>query len=481
VISVEPLGQAVPGPAAADVKCARANNNLDLVRFGGRLYLAWRTAPTHFASAETRIEVTSAPGVDGPWGHEATFAMGRDLREPRFAVDGPHLHLFFMALGTDPKRFQPCRVHRAAFDGVTWGEPETAIDEPVVPWRIRRLAGRWTMSTYRGAEAMYGPFPADPTVEFRYSDDLESWGPPVVVHRGGIECEIVELGPGHFVGVTRNEGPRRFGSDLLSGPSPEDMAVVPIGRKLDSPNLFVWGGEPWLVARRSLAFGGRYDLAPRVLPGTVRIRVDQLAWWVTRKRSALYRLSGDGTSIEWMADLPSRGDTSFAGVIVEDDGSLLVADYTSPESTGDPRWVRGQLGPTVIQFLRVRRQAGGPARPQVALASSQASTVRARSSEARSTRSSGWWASWGSPGPKLAEGTPRAASVATSVQPTLARGGAPVARTSSERMGWPSPGGAPSARSTTSTWSPNCAVSSSATSPSTNSRAARASRSGANR
>ena len=357
MISVEPLGQVVPGPAAAGVECGRANNNLDLARFDGRLYLAWRTAPTHFASDRTRLEVSSAPGPADPWRHETTIWLGRDLREPRLVVDGSRLCLYFMELGTDPRRFQPHRVLRDVYDGERWEGPSVAIDEPVVPWRIRRLAGRWVLSTYRGAEAMYGPRPADPTVELRYSDDLESWGPPVAVHRGGIECEVVELEEGRFIGVTRNEGPTRAGSDLLAGRTLESLIPHPIGAKLDSPNLFVWGEVPWLVARRSLAFSGRYDLAPRWLPGAVRIRANQLAWWVTRKRSALWRLAADGSSIEWVADLPSRGDTSFAGVVAEDDGSLLVADYTSPESAGDPRWVRGQLAPTVIQLLTVRQVA----------------------------------------------------------------------------------------------------------------------------
>ena len=65
----------------------------------------------------------------------------------------------------------------------------------------------------------------------------------------------------------------------------------------------------------------------------------------------------------------------------------------------------------------------------------------------RSTRSSGWWASSGSPGPKLAAGTPWAQNVATSVQPTLARGGRPVPATRAASSGWSSDGGAPSASS----------------------------------
>jgi hypothetical protein len=47
-------------------------------------------------------------------------------------------------------------------------------------------------------------------------------------------------------------------------------------------------------------------------------------------------------------------------VVEEADGSLLVADYTSPEQAGDHAWVRGQLGPTVVQLLRIRRAAPAP-------------------------------------------------------------------------------------------------------------------------
>src|SRR5690606_20951804 len=164
------------------------------------------------------------------------------------------------------------------------------VEADFVPWRTRRLRGRWAMLGYRGGELMYGPWPKDPAVQIRWSDDLVDWSPPVDLHRGGIECELVELPDGRLVGVTRNEGPVRFGSDVLVGDDVSSLAPHPIRRKLDSPFLFLWDGEPWLVARRSLAFGGAYDVAPSWVPGVAAIRVDQVAWWLTRKRSALYRL-----------------------------------------------------------------------------------------------------------------------------------------------------------------------------------------------
>jgi hypothetical protein len=373
-VTVESLGQLVPGPAAAGMPSLRSNNNLDMCLFEGRLHLAWRTAPNHFAGRAARIVVSSIPykgsttdPVRGTWRHETTLSRGADLREPRFAAGDGELHLFYMELGTDPRRFQPRRTWRTDTDGRRWSEPVVAIDDPIVPWRVRRLAGRWVMSTYRGAERMYGPLPADPVVELRFSSDLREWSPPMPIHTGGIEAELVQLADGGFVGVTRNEGPSRSGSDVLTGRDLESLETSPVPRKLDSPNLFLWQGEPWLVARRSLAFGGRYGLAPASLPGALTIRMNQLAWWMTRKRSALYRIDPALRSVEWVVDLPSRGDTSFAGVVEEPDGSLLVADYASARTTGDPIWLRGQLGPTVIELFRLRRaDRASDAPPEVA-------------------------------------------------------------------------------------------------------------------
>lgn len=354
MIAMEPLGLLVPGPAAAGVDCLSANNNLDLTRFEGRLWLAWRTAPSHFASAEARLEVSSAPGPEGPWRHETTVALGADLREPRWVIHQGRLQLWFMKLGTDPKRFQPQGVHRLSTDGHSWTSPEPALQESVVPWRITKLQNRWAMIGYRGAEKMYSARPADPVVELRWSDDLETWSSPVDLHPGGTECELIELPDGQIVGLTRNEGPTRRGGDLLFGPDLEHLSVTPISQKPDSPNMFLWQGKPYVFTRRQLAFGGRYDHMPAWVPGAVAIRVDQAVWSVTRKRSALFSVNTNTRSLDWVLDLPSCGDTSFAAVVHEPDGSILVADYSSPVDRGDPIWLRGQLRPTQISLYRLR-------------------------------------------------------------------------------------------------------------------------------
>ncbi len=350
----------MPGVATGGVHCQAANNNLDVCRDRGRTYLAWRTAPSHFASPAARLEVTSCELLDGPWRHEATVELGCDVREPRWIVgpDGPQL--WFVRLGVDPKRFQPGGVWRVRKRGAGWAEPEAMLDSTTMMWRIRRFAEGYAMFSYRGAEAMYSPRPRDPAVELRWSEDLDVWSDPVTIHPGGTEFDAVQRRSGTsaggpiYVGVSRNEGPSRRGGDVVAGDSLTDLRVMPIARKPDSPLVFEWRGEVWCWARRSLRAGGTYDRVPRATPGSLAIRVDQAWWSLSRKRSSLYRVDAVNGRLDWQLDLPSRGDCSFAALVDVNDDELLVADYSTPSSRRDGSWIRGQLGPTEIRLWSVR-------------------------------------------------------------------------------------------------------------------------------
>ena len=60
-VTVVETRQVIPGPGLpGETPPGNSNNNLDVVRHEGRVYLAWRTAPDHFASAATRIFVVSS-------------------------------------------------------------------------------------------------------------------------------------------------------------------------------------------------------------------------------------------------------------------------------------------------------------------------------------------------------------------------------------------------------------------------------------
>lgn len=69
-----------------EVQTQNANNNLDVYLWKGRYYVAFRTAPSHFASAKTKMYIISTTDFE-EWAFELEIALGSDVREPRFYAD----------------------------------------------------------------------------------------------------------------------------------------------------------------------------------------------------------------------------------------------------------------------------------------------------------------------------------------------------------------------------------------------------------
>jgi hypothetical protein len=95
------------------------------------------------------------------------------------------------------------------------------------------------------------------------------------------------------------------------------------GQRLDGPVSFLWNGRLFVVARKHF-----------IEPGD-------------RKRTSLFEITGtplDGgpLQITELGELPSAGDTSYAGVAMIDDHRVLVTWYSSfiPQ---DDSWARAIL------------------------------------------------------------------------------------------------------------------------------------------
>lgn len=357
----------VPGPASDAVPVVHAsNNNLDAVDHAGRRYLAWRTAPTHFASVDAMLHVVST-GDGRTWRHDHTVQLGQDVREPRFFVLGGDLFLYFFTLGTDWRRFEPDRIHVSRLGPGGWTDP-IAISEPdCVVWRVRQLGGRPIMTVYRGAGRLYGPDPVPTTVEFWTSDDGVNWHPldaeHLTVHVGGTETELAPHPEQGWVAVTRKEGPAGFGSDIahLDALDSSTWRVRTVPQKLDSPFLFRHGPRLMLVARRTLDFDGAYDLRLPGIPDALRTKIYHRVYWATPKRTALWSIDPNSLALSHVVDLPSKGDSCFPSVIDESGGRFTVFNYTSPLNGPDLPWIAGQLGPTEIYQVSLDlREPGAP-------------------------------------------------------------------------------------------------------------------------
>lgn len=345
----------------SDVAPMHSNNNLDVIRHEGRVYLAFRTAPDHFASAETLMHVVSSSD-EVSWDHEATFGFSTDIREPRFLVLDGRLRFYFSLLGTDAFTFDPMgvRVTEREGDG-TWSEPVDIDLTGYVVWRTKVERGTAYMSTYLGGEHIY-LFDGEPLdVELRTSTDGISWTPLApagseeqhVYRGGGSEMDFTLTDEGDLLAVIRNEAGDEtgFGSLVCRAPA-DDLGAWNCRhdpKKYDSPLMFWHDGEAYLIRRRNVTDTGHYDLemmAPTMTALSVRY---QAAYVATPKRCSLWRYVQDEDRIAYVMDLPSRGDTCFASKIEGVSGEeLVIYNYSSDIDGEDVPWRVGQDGNTYI-------------------------------------------------------------------------------------------------------------------------------------
>lgn len=363
-VTVGPTRQVVPGPGLpGGLRVQNANNNLDVIDAGGSRYLAVRTSAHHWASTRTVLVVLRSDDGGATWSLETEVHPGRDAREPRFLVVGDRLLLYYFEAGTNPFRFEPGRIlalHRESAG--TWTEPRVVSPDDYVVWRTKTVGDVPYMVRYCGGEDAFTRGDAAIDVELMTTDDGYDWRPVdperPVVHTGGCgETDFALDGDGGLWAVLRNEAGERgvFGSLLAWAPA-DDLArwdFVDDPRKFDSPLVFSHGGEVWLLGRRQVAFDGRYDLGLRRYGRNVQLLVNQLAYWVTPKRLALWRVNRDERRVEWVVDLPSRGDTAFPGIVWDGPDTLVVYNYSSPPGDDSIPWIAGQIGPTNIYATTV--------------------------------------------------------------------------------------------------------------------------------
>jgi hypothetical protein len=357
-VTVESTRVVAPAPGLPErAKTQQANNNLDVVRHQGRVYLAWRTAPDHFASQEAAINVVSSED-EKHWRFEARFHLGRDLREPRLLSLGDQLLLYVSKLGTNPFRFQPggIVVTERGADG-TWSELEPAGPPGAILWRVRPFEGEALMIAYRGGEHLYS-FDREPmTVELWRSPDGKTWRPfskrgAVVSEGGGTETDLVLGGDGSLFAVVRNEAgdDSGWGSKLCRASSGalDVWSCTSDKKKYDSPLVFEHDGEIYVVGRRNLTPNGEYDVSTSSI-ALVHTIQNELSYITTAKRCSLYRWDRAQNRLGFVLDLPSRGDTCFPSALdARDPTHVVIYDYSSNISGPDLPWSAGQRRPTFV-------------------------------------------------------------------------------------------------------------------------------------
>ncbi len=350
----------VPGPGLpAGLALGAANNNLDWIRHGERVYLAFRTAPRHWASDEARLIVLSAPlgseqQAQAQWSREVVFDLqDRDLREPRFLTVGERLLFYFFEADSQPGIFSPnsIRVSEMQARG-QWSDSRPIFAPGHVVWRTKWRRGAAWMSVYDGRE-LYEQRGRARSVRLLRSTNGIDWSSvsgeeSPVPQAGGGECAFEFDEQGNLVALVRVE-PR--GALVCTAPADrlQTWDCNPTPFRHDSPLLVRHGDRFFAIARRSL--GGTVERMPSWLPNDTRLILDQLRFWWTRLRTTVYEVLPEERRIVPLLDLPSRGDTAFASAIDLGDGRFAIANYSSPIEGRDWPWAVGQNVETRIYSL----------------------------------------------------------------------------------------------------------------------------------
>lgn len=345
-IKISPPVPVIPSDGIPpDITLMRSNNNVDLIRVGRTIYMSFRTAPTHFASSKAILYVLRSNDEGKTWEKELSITMGRDLREPRFLYFNNRLFLYFYTGGAHPLKFEPDRIHFCEkIDDKKWTEPQPIFEPGYVVWRIRTHHNTAYMSVYYGLD-IYGKGERG-EVRLLKSTDGVSWTPiskePQVNRVGAEEAEFVFDDDGGIVALVRLEV---GGGALVCRAQADNIACwsckfTPY--KVDSSLMFKNRNRLFVVGRRNVAGRSARDCW-NFLPEDLCNTWSMAFYSLTRKRTCLYEINPNTLELYPLIDLPSKGDTAFAGIVEISEDRYYLVNYSSPLEGPDLPWILGQI------------------------------------------------------------------------------------------------------------------------------------------
>jgi len=314
------------------------HSNTDMLKYKGEYLLVHATSPWHFASDKCKLVVRSSPDAKN-WRVLAEISVpGEDVRDPKLAEIGGKLFLYFLR---NTKKFEAEPTGTAyctSEDGVNWTEPKDLANEGWLWWRPK---------TFDGA-TFYVPaywWEHGRSMLLKSTDGVE-WAEVGEIYSGDKNDETaISFKPdGTMIMTARLEmEPDRWGyhpdAHTLIGVASPPYTEWKLGRgyetRLDGPYL-------WQIGERTYACGRRHVGAKKTMGS---------AWG--RKRTSLYLVEDD--RLVFLSDLPSCGDTSYAGVIVEGD-DIFIDYYTSPPGRDYP-WLLGMISKSSIEMVKFKVDA----------------------------------------------------------------------------------------------------------------------------
>jgi hypothetical protein len=335
---------AVAGNGATDHDCragiCKHNENTDLIVWRGDVWLIHRTAESQMLGPNASLHVYRER--DGHFVETARIAAppDRDLRDPHFYVVGDTLRIKALArlpvVSVRDSDVDTVALGSASTDGASWTPLAEIGPHGWSFWRLKQApldaGGEWLTAAYEDGDRS--------VVLYRSADGAQFTRGPLVYGVAAdtpLETELQFLPSGRLLALVRTDGTDdellgqigRLRTQVCWAEPPYDAFACPQtldGVRLDGPLTFFWRDRLFSIARKHLGADGR-------------------------KRTALYEFGGtlDGgplTIREW-GELPSAGDTSYAGAALLPDGRVRATWYAG-DLGADDTWFLGMYAATDV-------------------------------------------------------------------------------------------------------------------------------------
>jgi hypothetical protein len=337
----------------ANIVCDKSNNNVDIIKFKDRYYIAWRTARYHFPDKKSIMYIISSSDFKS-WKFEHSFKTGSDLREPRFMVFKDQLFFYCFEGAKVMYSFNPKHIWISTQKDGLWTDQVAPGLDGYVPWRIKMHNHKPLLSAYWGKN-LYGAHQAE--LRLFTSEDGINWQPisqePQISVTGAEEGEFEFDQHGNMWCIVRLEGE---GAMLCYADkdSLHQWDMYHTKKKYDSSCMFRHDDDIFLIARRNK--DGNASKAPPWLPEGIKRGINLTRYSFTPKTTALYKLNPDAKNFDWVMDLPGCGDNAFPAIVPIDEDNYYVLNYTNDLTEPDITWFTGQFRNTFIYYLKLSFQ-----------------------------------------------------------------------------------------------------------------------------
>lgn len=311
------------------------NSNTDMTFWDGWFYLCHQTSPYHLGSTRSRLLLWRSKDAK-TWEKVTEFKAERgEYRDPTFAhING---RLFVYVLPNAGRMAEPYTTcFSSSADGVSWDTFAEVNTPGWLYWRPKTLDGKtWYVTAYWHEHGK--------SVLLKSGDGVK-WEIVSQIWEGdhNDETAFEFLPDGRIMATGRLEaGDGLFGDNdactLLSVASPpydKWSYERSYETRFDGPCLFPYNGRTYGIGRYQSSFFPRFA---------------EQGGLYSRKRTSLFAV--DERRMKRLTDLPSAGDTSYAGIVIR--GDDLYASYYTSDIKWDPTWILGMFRSTAIKMARI--------------------------------------------------------------------------------------------------------------------------------